>query len=138
MCQLFQHCVMEISWSPDLIGLSSLCSYLESSNFYSHNLTAACLCSVVTILGLLNPKHKPFSSILISAWIMFPFPSSYSKVFSHCSFWFLRQNNILPFPINISFKVSLSLDCGNCNFIPVFLDFLLSLVYGENFLPFAL
>lgn len=106
MCQLFQHFVREISWSPDLIGLSSLCSHLESGNFYFHNLTAACLFSVVTILGLLNPSTN--FSVQLQFMLGLCSPSSYSKLFSHCSFWFLRLKNILPFPINFSFKVSQS------------------------------
>lgn len=149
MCQLFQYCRMEITWSPDLKGLSFLGSHLESGKFYFCNLTAAnhlAFALMVNIPGLLNPSTNHSIQLLVmlgfcsflshhTANLSF---SPYSEpFFSYCSFWFLRLKKFLPFPVNISPKVSLSLACANYHFIPVFLDFLSNLGFGKNFLPFS-
>jgi len=77
MCQLFQHCGTEISQSPDLKGLSSSGSHLESGNFCFHNLTADSHLSfalMVNILGLLNPSTNHSVQLLarLGLWSSLP------------------------------------------------------------------
>lgn len=90
MCQPFQQCGMEISWSPGLKRLYSLGSHLRSGNFYLYNFTPLshlALAVMVNTTGLqnFNTNQQKFWFLAMLGLCFLSLSLCTKPFFTHCS-----------------------------------------------------